>query len=52
MEYRARIKYYGREEGCVFLRRADFLNDERVTKVIDHADLIFVNNFAFESTVN
>jgi H3 lysine-79-specific histone-lysine N-methyltransferase len=51
-EYKARMQMYGRSPGTVHVRKGDFLEDPKVHKVIERADVIFVNNYAFGSDVN
>lgn len=51
-EYRARMLMLGRTIPTVHLRQGDFLEDQRVHKVIQRADVVFVNNYAFESSLN
>lgn len=51
-EYRARVQLYGRSAGTVHLSKGDFLEDDRVHKIISRVDVLFVNNYAFESDVN
>jgi len=51
-EFKARLALYGRECGVVHLRQADFLEDAKATKVIEKADVLFVQNYAFGSKVD
>ena len=52
LEFRARKRMYGRSAGAVYLRKGDFLEDPKVHKILEKADVLFVNNYAFESDVN
>lgn len=52
LEFRARLQAYGRSLSTCHLKRADFLEDRKVHEVIERADIVFVNNYAFESDVN
>jgi H3 lysine-79-specific histone-lysine N-methyltransferase len=51
-EYRARMLMYGRAATTIHLSKGDFLESERVHKIIKRVDILFVNNYAFESDVN
>lgn len=51
-EYRSRMSMYGRTASTVHLSKGDFLEDERVSKIIGRVDVVFVNNYAFESDMN
>lgn len=52
LEYKARLSMLSRAPGVVHLKRGDFLEDAKVHKVIERADVVFVNNYAFGSTIN
>lgn len=53
LEFRARMAMYGRSvDNTVHLRRGDFLEDYKVHRILEKADILFVNNYAFESDVN
>ena len=52
LEFRTRMRMLGRSPGAVHLRRGDFLEDEKVHKILEKSSVIFVNNYAFESDVN
>ncbi|KAI8907993.1 histone-lysine N-methyltransferase, H3 lysine-79 specific [Gorgonomyces haynaldii] len=51
-EFLARTKAYGIPCGKIVLRHGDFLEDELIHQVISKADVIFVNNYAFDPALN
>ncbi|KAI3654631.1 hypothetical protein MP228_000011 [Amoeboaphelidium protococcarum] len=50
--FKERMKMYGRDDFHVYLRKGDFLGDQKVLKVIECADVVFVNNYAFDQETN
>ncbi|KAJ3309281.1 Nucleosomal histone H3-Lys79 methylase [Boothiomyces sp. JEL0838] len=51
-EFLSRMRYYSKPCGRIFLKQGDFLEDESISKVISKADVIFVNNYAFDPALN
>ena len=51
-EFRTRMKCYGRTVSSTHLKKGDFLDDIDVHKILQKADAIFVNNYAFGSELN
>ena len=45
-------RYYGKPCGKIELIKGDFLEDEGIHSVIKRADVIFVNNYAFNAQLN
>jgi len=51
-EAEARCRYYHKGVGNIFQRQGDFLGDESTSKILARANVVFVNNFAFEAETN
>jgi Histone methylation protein DOT1 len=58
-EFLSRMKLYAKpylqsDERCgrIHLKQGDFLSDTHTHKVVSRADVIFVNNYAFDSELN
>jgi hypothetical protein len=51
-EFNKRCKMYCREEFDIKLFNGDFLEHSQIHKIIEISDFVFVNNFAFESSLN
>ncbi|KAJ3270419.1 Nucleosomal histone H3-Lys79 methylase [Terramyces sp. JEL0728] len=51
-EFLSRMRYYAKPCGRIYLKQGDFLEDESISKVISKADVIFVNNYAFDPALN
>jgi H3 lysine-79-specific histone-lysine N-methyltransferase len=52
IEFKTRMKYYNLPYGKIALYEGDFLVDDRITAVLKRADVIFVNNYVFDSSTN
>ncbi|KAI9356250.1 histone methylation protein DOT1-domain-containing protein [Zopfochytrium polystomum] len=52
VEFLARMKYFGKPCGQIRLKHADFLDDQETHQIIKRADVIFVNNYAFDAELN
>lgn len=51
-EFKSRLKAYGRPFGVVRLLHGSFLEESKVQKILEIADTVFVNNYAFGSDLN
>ncbi|KAI8805536.1 histone methylation protein DOT1-domain-containing protein [Cladochytrium replicatum] len=51
-EFLARMKAYGRKCGSIGLLWADFLESKEIDEILKRADVIFVNNYAFDADLN
>ncbi|KAL8785504.1 MAG: hypothetical protein Q9213_003330 [Squamulea squamosa] len=51
-EFKARCRLWGLTVGDINLQRGDFLENERINKVLPKADVILVNNQAFTPELN
>ncbi|KAJ3128134.1 Nucleosomal histone H3-Lys79 methylase [Physocladia obscura] len=51
-DFVARCRAYGCPVGPIDVWRADFLDDEKVHDVLKRADVVFVNNYAFDAHLN
>ncbi|KAI9021200.1 histone methylation protein DOT1-domain-containing protein [Hyaloraphidium curvatum] len=51
-EFLSRMRYYAQPCGKVRLRHANFLTDPETDEVLKRADVVFVNNYAFEPRLN
>jgi hypothetical protein len=51
-EFLSRMRYYAKPCGRIRLRHGDFLEDPETISVIGRADVIFVNNYAFDADLN
>ncbi|KAI8831586.1 histone methylation protein DOT1-domain-containing protein [Chytridium lagenaria] len=51
-EFICRMQYYKKPCGKITLRHGDFLEDEEIHNVMKRADVIFVNNYAFNAELN
>ncbi|ORX60909.1 DOT1-domain-containing protein [Piromyces finnis] len=52
IEFISRMRYYGKPCGKIKLRHADFLEDPEVDRILKVADVVFVNNYAFDAALN
>ncbi|OUM65403.1 hypothetical protein PIROE2DRAFT_66138 [Piromyces sp. E2] len=52
IEFISRMRYYGKPCGKIKLRHADFLEDPEVDRILKVADVVFVNNYAFDANLN
>lgn len=52
IEFISRMRYYGKPCGKIKLRHADFLDDPEVDRILKIADVVFVNNYAFDANLN
>jgi len=52
IEFISRMRYYKKPCGKIKLRHADFLEDPEVDKILKVADVVFVNNYAFDAKLN
>eukprot|EP00833_Pecoramyces_ruminatium_P005110 jgi/Orpsp1_1/1179142/evm.model.c7180000068101.1 len=52
IEFISRMRYYGKPCGKIKLRHADFLEDPEVDRILKVADVVFVNNYAFDAKLN
>jgi hypothetical protein len=39
------LRMFGRSSGTVHLKQGDFLEDEKVHRIIEKADVVFVNKY-------
>ena len=51
-EFEARCRLWGLSKGEVHLERGDFLKNEAIRKVLQRADVVLVNNQAFQPDLN
>ncbi|KAI8899221.1 histone methylation protein DOT1-domain-containing protein [Globomyces pollinis-pini] len=51
-EFLSRMRYYSKPCGRVYLKQGDFLEDASISDIISKADVIFVNNYAFDGELN
>lgn len=51
-EFLYRMKMFGKPCGRIFLKAADFLQDESIHSIISTSDVVFVNNYAFDNVTN
>ncbi|KAI9202104.1 histone methylation protein DOT1-domain-containing protein [Polychytrium aggregatum] len=51
-ELLSRLRYYAKPCGKITLKQGDFLEDPEIHDVIRRADIIFVNNYAFDAQLN
>lgn len=51
-EFLIRMRYYAQPCGKLRLRHGNFLEDKETDEVLKRADVVFVNNFAFDPNLN
>ena len=51
-EFENRVKVYGLSCGPIHLRSADFVHNAEIQEVLKRADVVLVNNYAFDSKLN
>ncbi|KAJ3288674.1 Nucleosomal histone H3-Lys79 methylase [Borealophlyctis nickersoniae] len=51
-EFLSRLRYYAKPCGRITLKQGDFLDDPEIHEVLKRADVIFVNNYAFDAELN
>lgn len=51
-EFLVRMRYYAQPCGKLKLRHGNFLEDKETDEVLKRADVVFVNNFAFDPNLN
>nr|KAJ3420738.1 Nucleosomal histone H3-Lys79 methylase [Polyrhizophydium stewartii] len=51
-EFLSRMRYYAKPCGRIVVKQGDFLEDPEIHEVISRADVIFVNNYAFDAALN
>ncbi|EGF77828.1 hypothetical protein BATDEDRAFT_91271 [Batrachochytrium dendrobatidis JAM81] len=51
-EFLSRMRYYAKPCGRIVVKQGNFLDDAEIHEVISRADVIFVNNYAFDAELN
>lgn len=51
-ELEERVKMYGIKTGATYLRSASFVHNDEIQKVVSRADVVLVNNYAFDGKLN
>ncbi|CAN6616161.1 histone-lysine N-methyltransferase, H3 lysine-79 specific [Trichomonascus vanleenenianus] len=51
-EFQQRVKMYGIKPGKITLRAGDFVEDTEILKKLPAADVLLINNYAFDSALN
>ncbi|KAI9347568.1 histone methylation protein DOT1-domain-containing protein [Obelidium mucronatum] len=51
-EFKSRCRLYNIPHGPVEIFQGDFLEDERINPLLAKADVVFVNNYAFDASLN
>ncbi|KAJ1327220.1 hypothetical protein BSLG_010562 [Batrachochytrium salamandrivorans] len=51
-EFLSRMRYYAKPCGRIVIKQGDFLEDPEIHEIISKADVIFVNNYAFDAALN
>lgn len=51
-EFPARCRLWGLKAGSVSLQQGDFLKDSRISRILQRADVVLINNQAFNPSLN